>query len=50
MDQNLTQRSHTIYVTYLDYLLFLTVFVDFPLTSKTGGCWNHLYSGSPRLS
>ena len=31
-----------IYVTYLNYILFLILCGNLPLTSKTVGCWNLL--------
>ena len=49
MDQNSMLSSYTIGVTYSDYILLIIVFGDFPITSKTGGCWNLLESNPARI-
>ena len=42
LDRNPKLSSHTIGVTYSDYIFLLLVCDDFPLTSNTGECWNLL--------
>ena len=49
MDQNPSLSSYTIGVTYSDYISLLLVCGDFPLTLKTGGCWNLLESTPARI-
>ena len=49
MYQNPRLSSYTIGVTYSDYISLLLVCGDFPLTSKTGGCWNMLESTPARI-
>ena len=44
LDQNPRLSSYTIGVTYSEYISLLLVCGDFPLTLKTGGCWNLLES------
>ena len=42
LDRNPRLSSYTIGVTYSDYISFLLVCGEFPLTLKLGGCWNML--------
>ena len=49
LDQNPRVSSYTIGVTYSDYILLLLVCGDFPLTLKTGRCWNLLESTPARI-
>ena len=50
LDRNPRLSSYTIHVTHSDYISLLLVCGDFPLTSKTGGCWNLLESTPARIS
>ena len=50
LEQNSKLPSHTICVTYLEYILLLLVYGDCPITSKTKDveiCWNPLQLGLP---
>ena len=49
MDRNPRLSSYTFSVTYSDYIYLLLVCGDFPLTLKTGGCWNMLESTTARI-
>ena len=42
MDPNSRVPYQTSCVTYLDYILLLLTYENFPPTSKTGGCCNML--------
>ena len=44
LDRNPRLSSYTICVTHSEYISLLLVCGDFPLTLKTGGCWNLLES------
>ena len=49
MDRNTRLSSHTIDVTYSDYILVLLVCGYFTLTLKAGGCCNMLESTTDRI-
>ena len=49
MDQNSRLPYHTIFVTYLDYILLPLVCGNCPINSKTVGCWNLLESSPDRI-